>query len=38
MIVHAGVAISKVETAIAEQLLIEISSSDVWDELHGSEA
>ncbi|MBU6175305.1 MAG: HypC/HybG/HupF family hydrogenase formation chaperone [Planctomycetes bacterium] len=38
VIVHAGVAISKVDTAIAEQLLIEISSSDVWDELHGSEA
>jgi hydrogenase expression/formation protein HypC len=36
VIVHAGVAISKVDTVAAEQLLKELSSSEIWDELNGN--
>jgi hydrogenase expression/formation protein HypC len=36
VIVHAGVAISIVDTASAEQLLREISTSEIFDELNGN--
>ena len=37
VIVHAGVAISLVDTASAEQLLREISSDEILSELNGQE-
>lgn len=36
VIVHAGVAISIVDAVAAQQLLEELSKSEIWDELNGN--